>query len=39
MVFHGQFFGEVHFILTYIPNDYLTTRNGIIASTGVFLWM
>ena len=29
MVFHGQFVGEVHFILTYISNDYLTTRNGI----------
>jgi integrase len=28
-VFHGQFVGEVHFILTYISNDYLTTRNGI----------
>jgi len=29
MVFHGQFVGEVHYILTYISNDYLTTRNGI----------
>jgi len=28
-VFHGQFVGEVHYILTYISNDYLTTRNGI----------
>ncbi|WP_443639843.1 DUF6538 domain-containing protein [Candidatus Njordibacter sp. Uisw_039] len=29
MVFHGQFTGEVHFILTYISSDYLITRNGI----------
>ena len=29
MVFYGQFVGEVHFILTYISNEYLTTRNGI----------
>jgi len=29
MVFHGQFIGEGHFILTYISNDYLITRNGI----------
>jgi len=29
MVFHGQFVGEVHYILTYISNDYWTTRNGI----------
>ena len=29
MVFHGQFVGEVHFILTYISSDYLITRNGI----------
>ena len=28
-MFHGQFVGEVHYILTYISNDYLTTRNGI----------
>jgi integrase len=28
-VFRGQFVGEVHYILTYISNDYLTTRNGI----------
>jgi len=28
-VFHGQFVAEVHYILTYISNDYLTTRNGI----------
>ena len=29
MVFYGQLIGGVHLILTYISNDYLTTRNGI----------
>ena len=28
-MFHGQFVGEVHYILTYISNDCFTSRNGI----------